>query len=85
MKSNKKIVKGVRKAVTKGAKKLSKLETKGKKLMKKVEKGWKNSEPQRKTFETKAKKSAKNMLNLSIQLAKDVEKGIELGLKDANK
>ena len=59
MKSNKKIVKGVSKAVSKGAKELSVLKAKGNKLMKKVQKGWKNSEPQRKVFGNKAKRVQK--------------------------
>ena len=88
MEENKKVVKTVKDMVSKSVKGLSILKTKGENVVSKVKKEWKDSEPKRQELGEKTKniikkigKGSKEVFNKSVQLEKDIEKGVKLGLK----
>lgn len=92
MKENKKIVNAVSKAVTKGVHEMERLKGKSKKAVTAIKKEWVASEPQRKNFRARAdkmiekveKKSAQLIKN-SLQLKKDITKGVKLGIRNSKK
>ena len=89
MKENKKMVKAIGKVVSEGKKDYAILKVKGKSIIKDMKKRWDASEPRRKVLEADAKKAIKKMIgkngrkivSKSIQLKKDIAKGVKQGLK----
>jgi hypothetical protein len=85
---NKKLIKTVSKAVSKGVKEVNLLKTKGQNAIKKAKKEFAKIKPAEKAVGAGAKKAIKKierggnkLVKASIQLEKDIEKGIKLGLK----
>jgi hypothetical protein len=85
---NKKVVKAVSKAIRGTAKELKVLQNKSMKAMKVAQKKWKSTEPKRTELKASAKKLAKKiekesgvMYRKSVQLEKDIAKGVKLGIK----
>jgi hypothetical protein len=89
---NKKMVKAINKAITGTAKELKVLQAKSKTAVKIAEKKWKAGEPQRQVMKANANKFLKKvgkesntLLRKSVQLEKDIARGVKLGIKNSKK